>query len=94
MPSKRRQPSRTCIGCRTATEKRSLLRVVRTPEGDVRIDTSGKMPGRGAYICAVGECLEQAFASQRLDSALRHPLGPAARQVLKEELARHLAETR
>lgn len=61
---------RTCIVCRATEAKSSLLRMVRTPEGIVTFDPTGKMNGRGAYVCSVS-CLEKALASKRLDSALR-----------------------
>ncbi len=61
---------RTCIVCRESDTKNSLLRIVRTPEGMICFDPTGKMNGRGAYVCSVS-CLEKAFATKRLDSALR-----------------------
>lgn len=61
---------RTCIVCRESDTKNSLLRIVRTPEGMICFDPTGKMNGRGAYVCSVS-CLEKAIATKRLDSALR-----------------------
>lgn len=61
---------RTCIVCRKAETKTGLLRVVRTPEGRVEFDPTGRMNGRGAYACSVA-CLEKALKTKRLDSALR-----------------------
>lgn len=68
MTAQKRQ--RTCIVCRTTDSKQSLLRIVRTPEGEVCFDSSGRMNGRGAYVCSVS-CLEKAMNSKRLESALR-----------------------
>lgn len=49
--SKKKQPVRTCIGCKEAKDKRELIRIVRTPEGEILVDPTGKKSGRGAYIC-------------------------------------------
>jgi predicted RNA-binding protein YlxR (DUF448 family) len=67
-----RKPSiRTCTGCGNATDKREIVRFVRTPEGDVHVDASGKAIGRGAYTCARLECFETAIRKRKLASALR-----------------------
>ncbi|HHT72501.1 MAG TPA: YlxR family protein [Firmicutes bacterium] len=63
-------PVRTCIGCRTAQPKRAMLRIVRTPDGEVLPDPTGKKSGRGAYICYSKQCLEAALAGRRLERAL------------------------
>ena len=63
-------PQRQCMGCRERKAKRELIRVVRTPEGDVKLDFSGKMNGRGAYICPQSECLKKAIRSKALDRSL------------------------
>ena len=64
---------RTCVVCRGVNAKNSLLRVVRTPQGEVAFDPTGRMNGRGAYLCSVA-CLEKAIKTKRLDSALRTKL--------------------
>ena len=76
---------RTCIMCRGTGQKNSLLRIVRTPEGLVCFDPSGKMNGRGAYVCGVS-CLEKAIASKRLDSALRIKVTDEDRERIAEQL--------
>ena len=63
-------PQRQCMGCRERLEKRQLIRVVRTPEGHVQLDFSGKCNGRGAYICPKAECLKKAQKSKALDRSL------------------------
>lgn len=91
MSSKRRKrPVRTCIGCRETGEKRQLWRLVRTPEGRVKVDPTGKRPGRGAYVCPSAQCLEKALSDRRLEAALRVPISPEACQRLKDELSREL----
>ena len=64
---------RTCVVCRGTNSKYELLRVVRTPEGEVVFDPTGRKNGRGAYLCSVA-CLEKAMKTKRLDSALRTKL--------------------
>ena len=63
-------PQRQCMGCRERKEKRQMIRVVRTPEGAVNLDFSGKMNGRGAYVCPNPECLKKALRSKALDRSL------------------------
>lgn len=62
---------RSCAICREKKEKKDLLRIVRRPTGEVEIDPTGKMPGRGAYICRTEECISAAEKSKRLNSALK-----------------------
>ncbi|MGN0302362.1 MAG: RNase P modulator RnpM [Anaerotardibacter sp.] len=61
---------RTCICCRNTLTKGSLLRIVRTPEGEVKFDPTSRANGRGAYVCSVA-CLDKALKTHRLDQALR-----------------------
>ncbi|MGC9489874.1 MAG: RNase P modulator RnpM [Thermovirgaceae bacterium] len=67
----RRKRPRTCVGCKKEEGKRGLLRVVRSPEGEVKIDYSGKTPGRGAYLCRNIECLRAAKKQDALSKALK-----------------------
>ncbi len=71
MPVKPKKiPQRQCVGCRTMKDKKALLRVVKSPEGDVSLDGKGKKPGRGAYVCPEAECLKKARKSRALERAL------------------------
>ena len=63
-------PQRQCMGCRERKNKRELIRVVRSPEGNVSLDFGGKMNGRGAYLCPDPECLKRAIRSKALDRSL------------------------
>ena len=63
-------PQRQCMGCRERKSKREMIRVVRSPEGNVSLDFGGKMNGRGAYICPNMECLKKAIRSKSLDRSL------------------------
>lgn len=70
-PRPKHVPLRTCITCRQERGKRELIRVVRTPDGAVQVDLTGKLAGRGAYLCRVRTCWEQALGGQRLNAALK-----------------------
>jgi uncharacterized protein len=67
----RKVSNRTCIACRSSDEKKWFIRVVRTPDGHVIVDPTGKANGRGAYLCANPECFAVARQRRRLDSALK-----------------------
>jgi predicted RNA-binding protein YlxR (DUF448 family) len=67
----RKVPTRTCTACGLSSDKRGFVRFVRTPEGHVEVDPTGKAAGRGAYLCAEPDCFEVARKRRRLDSALR-----------------------
>ena len=63
-------PQRQCMGCRERRPKKEMIRVVRSPEGNVSLDFGGKMNGRGAYICPSSDCLKKAIRSKSLDRSL------------------------
>ena len=63
-------PMRMCVGCREMKPKRELIRVVRSPEGEVSMDPVGKKPGRGAYVCRNTECLKRAIKQRQLERQL------------------------
>lgn len=81
---KRRTPQRTCVSCRRVQGKREMLRVVRTPTGHVQVDSTGKLPGRGAYICATAGCWSEALQQHRLDHALKTHLSDDERAELTQ----------
>lgn len=76
-------PFRMCVGCQDMKSKKELLRVVRTPEGDIVLDPTGKKAGRGAYMCRSEQCLTKAFKEKRLEKALKHPIGEEVYNALK-----------
>jgi hypothetical protein len=76
-------PQRTCIGCRTTSTKRDFVRVVRTPEGGVELDPTGKRAGRGAYVHASPECWSEALKKDRLSNALRTTVTSEQRAALE-----------
>jgi uncharacterized protein len=77
----RPEPERTCVGCRTTAPKRTLIRVVRTPEGTVAVDPTGTAPGRGAYLHGSRLCVRAAIRGGSVSRALkvRLPADQAAR---------------
>ena len=75
-------PVRMCVGCRTHTPKKELIRIVRTPDGAVVADAKGKTPGRGAYICRKAECLKKAQKSRALERVLEVEITPEAYEIL------------
>jgi predicted RNA-binding protein YlxR (DUF448 family) len=75
-------PQRTCVACRTVRDKRELVRLVRTKEGKIEIDTAGKKEGRGAYICPNRACWEKALQGQQLERTLRTGLTREDRENL------------
>jgi predicted RNA-binding protein YlxR (DUF448 family) len=87
-PQRRRHvPQRTCIACRTVRPKRELVRVVRTAEGTVLVDESGKRSGRGAYLCRQQVCWESALSQRKLDRALKVTVPAEAIDGLREYAA-------
>ena len=79
-------PMRQCLGCREMKPKRELIRVVRSPEGDISLDFRGKAPGRGAYICKSADCLQKALKSRALERAFSAPLPPEVVARLGEQM--------
>jgi predicted RNA-binding protein YlxR (DUF448 family) len=87
---KRPQPQRTCVACRSTGGKRTLLRVVRAPDGSVSVDPTGKRAGRGAYLCNRLECWQAALKKGRLDAALRVTMTPDDKLALTQYAALNL----
>ncbi len=91
MPQKpRKVPMRMCVGCREMKPKKELLRVVRSPEGEVALDPTGKKAGRGAYVCFDAACLRRALKQKQLDRALETQLGESAVLALTQTMDRLL----
>ena len=79
-------PVRRCVGCNAQRPKRELVRVVRSPEGEISIDLVGKKPGRGAYLCPDLECLKRARKSRALERALETAITPELYDELEREM--------
>ncbi|MBQ5862537.1 MAG: YlxR family protein [Peptococcaceae bacterium] len=79
-------PQRTCMACQAKKDKRELVRIVRSPEGEISVDVTGKKPGRGAYICPNLECLNKVIKSKRLERSLETTISQEIYESLKEQL--------
>lgn len=79
----RKTPMRMCVGCRQMRPKRELLRVVKTPQAEIVLDRTGKLAGRGAYVCPDPQCLQRAVKSRQLERALEHPIEPSVLEALE-----------
>ncbi len=82
----RKIPQRTCIGCGQVKDKKKMVRIVRSPQGDISLDRSGKKPGRGAYVCEEASCIEKAFQSKALEKALQVKVPAEVKEKLLMEL--------
>lgn len=82
-PRPRHVPQRTCIACRQSRPKRELIRIVRTPDGHVLLDATGKRSGRGAYLCARRSCWVSALRKGRLEQEFEVSLGAEDRAALE-----------
>lgn len=81
-------PQRTCAGCRTVRAQRELVRVVRTPTGEVELDDGrGKRPGRGVYVCPDENCLQRALRTKALERALKVSIPDDVVAALGERVA-------
>lgn len=80
-------PIRVCAGCQEQKSKKEMIRVVRTPEGNVEIDKTGKKAGRGVYICQNAECLEKAYKEHRLERSLKCKVSEEIYESLRSELS-------
>lgn len=92
MMKARKTPLRTCIACGREADKREFVRVVRTPDGEVVVDPSGKANGRGANVCPSIDCFEQAVRRRRFASALRVTLREEDVERLRREFEQTLEE--
>ena len=81
-------PMRMCTGCREMKPKRELMRIVKTPSGEIKADATGKLNGRGAYICPDSKCLAKSVKSKRLENVLE----TAVPESVYAELEKYLSE--
>ena len=83
----KRVPLRMCAGCGESKPKKELVRVVRSPEGEISLDLTGKKPGRGAYVCPNSECLKRARKSRALERALDTAIPESVYEEMEKEMA-------
>ena len=82
----RKIPMRMCVGCKEMKPKKELLRVVKKPDGQVQLDVTGKVSGRGAYVDPNSNCLEKAIKQKQLDRALEAKLDETVIEALKKAM--------
>ena len=83
----RKIPMRQCLGCNEHRPKAELIRIVRSPEGEISLDLTGKKPGRGAYICRDLKCLKKVRKSGRVAHNLECEISPEVYDRMEAELA-------
>ncbi len=86
-------PMRMCVGCREMKPKKELLRVVRSPEGEISFDLTGRKPGRGAYVCHSSECLLRAIKQKQLERTFSSPISDEVRDALSAQIVTLPKET-
>ncbi len=79
-------PMRQCLGCREMKPKKELIRVVRSPEGNISLDFKGKASGRGAYVCPEAQCLKKAIKAKALERAFSTQIPTEIYQALEKEM--------
>ena len=82
----RKIPLWRCTGCNEQKPKKELVRVVRSPQGEIALDRVGKMPGRGAYLCPSAQCLAKARKAKRLERALDAQIPPEVYERIEQEI--------
>ena len=86
MQTPKKIPMRTCIGCREEKPKKDMLRIVKNAEGEIRLDFSGKLAGRGAYICNNEACVKRLAKYKLLNKAFSAPVGDEIYKAIEEEV--------
>lgn len=89
--STKKFPQRQCIGCGEMKNKKEMIRVVKTPEGTFALDATGRMNGRGAYVCPSVECLKQAVKNRGLERSFKMAIPKEVYETLEEEM-KHLGK--
>lgn len=79
-------PMRQCLGCREMKPKKELIRVVRSPEGEISLDFKGKASGRGAYVCPDPKCLKKAIKARALERAFSAQIPPEIYERLESQM--------
>ena len=86
MKTKNKIPMRQCTGCREMKSKKEMIRVLKTPEDEIVLDTTGRKNGRGAYVCPSIECLDKAIRNHGIERSLKTSVPEEVYEDLKKEL--------
>ena len=79
-------PTRKCVGCGEMRDKKEMIRVIKTPEGEICLDVTGRANGRGAYICNSAECLRKAVKNRGLEKSLKAQIPEDILEQMNKEL--------
>lgn len=82
----KKEPLRKCIGCGEMIAKKEMIRIIRTKEGDIKLDLTGKENGRGAYLHLNKECFEKAVKTKGLERSFKMPIHPSLYEKLEKEM--------
>jgi predicted RNA-binding protein YlxR (DUF448 family) len=85
-------PVRTCIGCKCKKPKKDMIRIIKTPDGKIEIDRTGKKSGRGAYICGNAKCLDIALRKNNLNRSLKQDIPLQTLDELKKAFLKNIGE--
>lgn len=88
MKTKNKIPMRQCTGCREMKSKKEMIRVLKTPEDEIVLDTTGRKNGRGAYVCPSIECLDKAIRNHGIERSLKTSVPEEVYEDLKKELSK------
>ncbi|EOS79717.1 hypothetical protein C817_02489 [Dorea sp. 5-2] len=86
MGANKKIPVRRCVGCQEMKNKKEMIRVIRTKEGEFLLDATGKKNGRGAYICPSKECLRKAVKSKGLERSFKQAIPEEVYEALEKEM--------
>ncbi len=82
----KKQPQRMCVSCRERHDKKDLLRIVLTPEGEIKYDPTGRTAGRGSYLCKKEDCVLRELKAHRLSKGLRHNVSDEELETMAKEI--------
>ena len=86
MKTKNKIPMRQCTGCREMKSKKEMIRVIKTAEDEILLDTTGRKNGRGAYLCPDSECLKKAIKGKGLERSFKMPIPKDVYEMLTKEM--------
>ena len=89
MAREKKEVLRRCTGCGLMKDRQEMIRVIRDSDGEIHIDDTNRMNGRGAYLCRSLTCLETAVKRRGLERTLKHAVDPAIYELLKEKIEKH-----
>ena len=92
MTKEKKVPKRLCVACREMREKKDLVRIAKSKDGEISLDLTGKAPGRGAYLCKSTECLKKAQKSRALERAFSESISDEVYAGLSKKLAEETNE--